>query len=73
MSISIPNSGVKEAAKRRLRKSSYPSVKKVRCEVHGGVLVLSGRVSSFFEKQMAQETIAGLEGIDKVVNCVEVP
>jgi len=42
------------------------------CEFQDGVVILSGRVASFFEKQVAQETIAGLAGITRIINCVEV-
>ena len=56
----------------RLRGSPYPSVQRLNCDIEDGRVVLSGRVRSFFEKQVAQESIAGVEGVDQIVNGVEV-
>jgi osmotically-inducible protein OsmY len=47
-------------------------MRRLECEVYDGVLILSGRVPSFFEKQVAQETLAGLAGVKRIINCVEV-
>lgn len=38
------------------------------CEYCEGVVVLRGRVYSFHEKQLAQETIRRLDGVNTVVN-----
>lgn len=72
MSSSVSNSRLKEAVKDRLQGSAYPSMRRLECEVYDGVLILSGRVPSFFEKQVAQETLAGLAGVKRIINCVEV-
>jgi hypothetical protein len=40
-----------------LRQTSYPELKRIHCEVHGDVLRLTGNVSSFFHKQVAQESL----------------
>ena len=37
-----------------------------------GMIVLHGRVSSFYQKQMAQETLKRLQGVDRIVNHLEV-
>jgi osmotically-inducible protein OsmY len=37
-----------------------------------GNLILSGRVSSFYEKHLAQELVRHVEGVHKVVNEVVV-
>lgn len=37
-----------------------------------GQVLLEGRVQSFFEKQMAQEAIKHIEGVDCIVNQLEV-
>jgi osmotically-inducible protein OsmY len=66
------NSRIEEAVKNRLQESAYPSIKHLDCEFDDGILVLRGRLPSFFEKQVAQETVAGLDGIKEIVNCVEV-
>ena len=55
-----PNARVRDAAKSALRASGYPDVAKLRCEVTKGVVVLSGFVSSYYLKQVAQEAILRL-------------
>ena len=42
------------------------------CEFQSGRLVLQGQVPSFYHKQLAQEAVAGLEGVAQVVNDIEV-
>lgn len=37
-----------------------------------GRVVIHGTVGSFFEKQMAQEALRGIEGIDSIENHLEV-
>lgn len=48
------------------------TVDKVSCEYDRGVLVLRGRSRSFYEKQIAQESVKGIAGVDRVVNKIEV-
>jgi len=59
-------------AKERLQMASYTSVRDVSCEYDDGVLILRGQVSTFFEKQLAQEAVAKLDGVRQVANQVEV-
>lgn len=62
-----------DAAKRRLDGSIYASIRRLTCECDDqGVLYLRGRLSSYYQKQLAQETVANLPGIVKVVNQAEV-
>ncbi len=63
---------VTEAARDRLQRSPYPIVRRLSCEYQGGVLILRGRVPSFYYKQLAQETVTGIEGVSQVVNETEV-
>jgi osmotically-inducible protein OsmY len=63
---------IERDAKRRLLKSSYPPVQRVSCDFHEGILVLRGHVSSFFHKQVAQEAVRDVAGVDKIVNVIEV-
>ena len=37
-------------------------------ETQGGNVVLRGHVPSFFEKQMAQESLRSVEGIHEILN-----
>ena len=42
------------------------------CQEESGIVVLHGRVGSFFQKQMAQETLKNLDGVEKIINELEV-
>jgi osmotically-inducible protein OsmY len=55
-----------------LRRSTYPELWHVACEYREGILTLRGRVSSFYMKQIAQAIVQRLEGVERVVNRVEV-
>ncbi len=68
----VPFAGIEAAATECLLKSLYHDVRRVRCEYHDGVLFLRGRLSSFHQKQVAQEAVAGVKGVTQVVNEIEV-
>jgi osmotically-inducible protein OsmY len=70
--FSTPNYDVTERARERLRQSSHHGLRAVSCEFDRGVLRLRGRLSSFYYKQLAQETVAHLSGVREVVNEVVV-
>lgn len=61
-----------DAAHQQLRSGTYREVRELTCEQHGGVLILLGQVSSWYRKQMAQEVIRRLPGIEEIKNCMEV-
>jgi len=44
----------------------------IACEYHDGTLIMRGRVSSYYEKQLAQEAVRTLEGVEQIVNRIEV-
>jgi osmotically-inducible protein OsmY len=71
-SFSTPFHDVTETAQERLRQSPYMPVRSLSCEFDRGVLRLRGRLSSFYQKQLAQEAVAGLSGVEQVVNEVVV-
>lgn len=54
--------------KRLLENSPYRSLRDLSCRCDQGVLYIQGRVSSYYEKQLAQEAVAGLLGAVRVVN-----
>jgi osmotically-inducible protein OsmY len=64
--------GIVEAATERLLNSPYLAVRGVSCECDHGVLFLRGRLSSFHQKQVAQETVARVKGVTQVINEIEV-
>jgi hypothetical protein len=56
-------------AKTRLLDKQLPHVS---CDYREGTLYLRGRLPSFYEKQMAQETVRNLDGVEIVINEIEV-
>ena len=63
---------VVQAAENQLERSPCQCVRGLVCEYCAGLLVLRGRVPSYYYKQVAQETVKGIEGVDRVVNDTEV-
>ena len=63
---------IEETAMECLQNSPYRALRRVSCECRHGVLFLRGRLFSFHETQMAQETVARIDGVSQVVNEVEV-
>lgn len=61
-----------ELAENLLHQSQHLALRRVRCERAGDVLVLHGRLPSYFLKQMAQSTVAQAEGVQRIVNEIEV-
>jgi len=56
----------------RLRRQPYSALRRVDCAYRAGRLVLCGCLPSYYLKQVAQEAVAGLEGVEQVVNRIEV-
>ncbi len=61
-----------ELAESRLQRNSYPSLRNVSCEFQEGVLVLRGWVPTYYLKQVAFSAVAGVEGVERVVDQIEV-
>ncbi len=59
-------------AEARFRANSRTALRGVSCKAEGGVIVLEGRLSSFYQKQLAQEIVGHIEGVVQVVNQIEV-
>jgi osmotically-inducible protein OsmY len=55
-----------------LNRSPYLSPREVRVEAFEGVIRLKGAVRSFFQKQMAQELIRRLDGVERIENHLQV-
>lgn len=63
---------VQPRAQQALQASPIYALREVRVEQAGTTLLLSGRVSSFYHKQLAQELVLALaEGVE-VVNTIDV-
>lgn len=61
-----------KTARARLRDSRYNILAAVSCSCEHGLLLLRGRLPSFYLKQMAQESVAGVHGVLQVVNNISV-
>ena len=55
-----------------LETSPYLSRCLMRFETEEGRVVLRGKVTSYFQKQMAQETVQRIDGVETVDNLLEV-
>lgn len=53
-----------------LKRSFYPALRRLRVEDAEGTLIVSGRVSTWFLKQIAQETIMPVRGSLRLENRV---
>ena len=63
---------ITEAAKRRILRQPHLTMQRLWCEFDQGHLFLRGQVPSFYFKQLAQEAVVGMEGVQQVVNEIEV-
>jgi osmotically-inducible protein OsmY len=50
----------------------YTSGRRLRFETEGGRVILQGIVASYFQKQMAQEIVRRVEGVEQIDNHIEV-
>jgi osmotically-inducible protein OsmY len=67
-----PQANLHVVAERALRSGPYPALKQLCCDCRGGVLVLRGCLPSYYLKQVAQEVVAHLEGVQGVENQIQV-
>jgi len=59
-------------AKQRIHRQPHLAFHRIWCEYDGGRLFLRGQVPNFYHKQLAQEAIVGMDGVDQVINDIEV-
>jgi hypothetical protein len=62
----------KDLAERCLRSNPYLALKSVSCDYLDGVLFLRGRLPTYYLKQLAQEVVGGLEGVERIDNQIQV-
>lgn len=55
-----------------LSRNPYVPKRHLHFEAHGGRVILRGVVRSYFQKQMAQEALRHVEGIEEICNELEV-
>jgi hypothetical protein len=61
-----------ELAERCLRRLPYRTLRWVTCDVKEGVLILRGRVPTYYLKQLAQTSVARVPGLKAITNNIEV-
>lgn len=61
------------AVRRSWSSSGYTALRGIECRFEDGVLIIRGSVSSFYYKQMAQELVRCVDGVDQIVNELVVP
>jgi len=55
-----------------LERSPYLARRSLRFETDQGRVILRGVVGSYFQKQMAQEAVRHVDGVDEIANELEV-
>ena len=55
-----------------IQTNPYVNGRTLRFETDGSRVVLQGSVRSYFQKQMAQEAIRKVDGVEQIENCLEV-
>jgi osmotically-inducible protein OsmY len=56
----------------RFRSSPYRELRMLTCKFRRGHLIVYGTVPTFYMKQMAQETVRPVAGVEKITNRVSV-
>lgn len=63
---------ITQAVMIRLRSSPYRVLRILTCEFRRGHLIVDGTVPTYYMKQMAQETVRPVIGVEKITNRVSV-
>ena len=63
---------IQDRAETVISTNPYLAQQKLKLEFERGRLTLRGVVNSFFQKQMAQEAVRHVEGVEKIENQLEV-
>jgi hypothetical protein len=63
---------VERAARQRLENTGYRTLRNVECSFRDGRMTLRGAVPSYYQKQLAQESMRNAPHVVQVVNHIEV-
>lgn len=61
-----------EQVRSAIKRNPHLRCERVLLEANEGRVVLRGTVRSWFQKQMAQESLRGIEGVHEIENLLEV-
>jgi osmotically-inducible protein OsmY len=67
-----PADELKETVESALERNIYQSGRNLRFEVHEDSVVLRGIVRSYYQKQLAQESLRAISGVSRITNEIEV-
>ncbi len=70
--LNNPGAGILQSIERRLRESSYYYLRTISAAHEAGVITLRGRVPTFYLKQTVQAIVEKIDGVDRVINLVDV-
>ncbi len=68
----MPTTKCLDTAANRLGESSHLFLRHVECRLEEGSLCLEGKVPSFYLKQTAQCLLQSVDGVDRIVNRLQV-
>ena len=71
MAVTFGND-VQPRAQAALANSPFYELRELQVQEHDDVLLISGRVSSFYHKQLAQEVVRSVCRDSKLINSIEV-
>ena len=61
-----------ELAEQRLRETSFPALRSLRCECRSGELCVRGKAPTFYARQVAVETLRKVSGVVRLLDHIEV-
>lgn len=70
--MSATDPSFEEQVHTALAANPHLAQRRLQLEAHRGRVVLKGIVSSYFQKQMAQEAVRHVEGVESIENQLEV-
>jgi hypothetical protein len=62
----------RDVAENRLRRNAYLALQQISCDFRDGVLILNGRLPSYYLKQVAQGLVTGIDAVERIDNQIEV-
>jgi len=66
------NESIAQSVKECLRSHAYRELRSLSCEFCNGIVTLRGEVTTYFNKQLAQESVRRLAGVEVIINAVAV-
>ena len=68
----VSDSTLADRIDQAIQTNPYVNGRMLRFETDGSRVVLQGSVRSYFQKQMAQEAVRKVAGVEQIDNCLEV-